>query len=145
MATTAQFYNAFFTSACTGLFDLTTDTVMCALVSSSYTPDQASDTYWSTPQADEVTGTGYTAGGTQVSGITITTSGWSFTGDNVQWTGATLTAQYAVLYVKPSSTSAADASPLIAYVDFGSAISVSDQTLIIDWSSSGIGQITVAS
>ena len=38
-------------------------TLKVAVVTGSYTPDQAADEFWSSVQANEVSGTGYTAGG----------------------------------------------------------------------------------
>ena len=45
-----------------GAIDLDTNTIKIALVTSLYTADQALDEFWSTPQANEVSGTNYTAG-----------------------------------------------------------------------------------
>lgn len=56
-------------------FNPTTATVKCALVTSSYTPNQNTDEFWSTPQANEVSGTNYTAGGNQCSTGVVSLSG----------------------------------------------------------------------
>ncbi|GFG74679.1 hypothetical protein [Mycobacterium botniense] len=63
MAVTAHFYNSFFTALAQGKINLTSDTLKLALVGSGYTPNQAADQFWSTPQAYEISGPGYTAGG----------------------------------------------------------------------------------
>lgn len=38
-------------------------TLKCAIVTASYSPDQNADDFWSDVSANEVSGTGYTAGG----------------------------------------------------------------------------------
>lgn len=142
IAISAHFYNKFFTNLAQGHVNLTTDTIKLALCTSSYTPTQATDQYWSTPQANEITGTGYTAGGATVGSIAITDSGWDFSGANVSWTGASFTARYAVLYDATPGSAASDI--LIGYIDFGANETVSSGTFSVDWSSSGIGQITLS-
>jgi hypothetical protein len=141
MAVTAHFYNNFFTQLAAENINLTSDNLYLALVSSSYSPNQGTDTYWSTPQAYEITGTGYTTGGTAIGSIAVTTSGWDFSGANASWTSATFSAAYAVLYDKKSS---AGTSPLIGYINFGGTESPSSSTFSITWNASGIGQITVS-
>lgn len=50
-------------------------TLKCALVTSAYTPDQNLHDFWDDVSANEVSGTGYTAGGNACTGITVSLSG----------------------------------------------------------------------
>lgn len=63
MTTTGNIYANAYDQAFSGNINWASDSIKVALVTSSYTPNLATDKYWSTPQADEVSGTGYTAGG----------------------------------------------------------------------------------
>ena len=69
---------------------------------------------------NEVTGTGYTAGGQALSGESINASGTTqiYSSSAVQWTTATITARYAVIYKSRGGLASAD--ELIAIFDFGS-------------------------
>lgn len=138
MATTKT-YGLLITAAFNKEVDFGTDTIKVALVTSSYTPNQDTHDYWDDVSANEITGTGYTAGGATLASKTIGyTSGTNvtkFDADDVSWTTSTLTARYAVVYL---STGTASTSPLIAYVDFATDQSSSSGTFTVTWSSSGI-------
>jgi len=125
--------------------DFDTDTIKVALVSSSYTPNQDTHDYWDDVSTYEVSGTGYTAGGATLTGKSVTydsgTNVTKFDATDVSWTGSTITARYAVVYL---STGTASTSPLIAYVDFGSDQSSSSGTFQIVWDSAGIFTTTAA-
>jgi len=54
-------YNNYKKLALTGSVALLTDTIKCALFTSSYTPDIDNDVYFSDISANEVVGTGYTS------------------------------------------------------------------------------------
>jgi hypothetical protein len=112
-----------------------TDTIKCALVTATYTPDRDNDQFWSTPQANEVSGTGYTAGGvtlgSKTSATDATTHEERLDAADPAWTGAVITARYAVYY---KDTGSAATSPLLAYVDFGANQSVNpgNFSLVLD-------------
>jgi len=144
MAVTAHFYDQFFVNLAAKVIDLTTDSLHIALTSNSYVPNQGTDEYWSTPQAYEITGTGYSAGGVALSSVTSSVANgvWTLNAANVSWTEATFTAYYAVIY-DSTPGSASSAWPLIGYIDFGGAQSPSSGTFSITWSS-GIGTITIS-
>lgn len=72
MAVTGNLYAHALDQALQGKINWTSDTIKLALVTSSYSPNLGSDTYWSTPQSNETSGTGYTAGGVTLSSITHT-------------------------------------------------------------------------
>ena len=58
-----------------GGIDLTTLTIKCALVTSVYTVDQNLHDFWDDANANEVSGTNYTAGGNTIANITDALSG----------------------------------------------------------------------
>jgi hypothetical protein len=126
--------------------DWDSDTIKCALVTSSYTPNQDTHQYWSDVVANEATGTGYTAGGATLASKTITYDGatnkTTLDAADVSWASSTITARYAVVY---DATPGTDATrPLIAYVDFSSNQSSSSGTFTVTWSASGIATVTMA-
>jgi len=138
MATTKT-YGSLITKAFNKEIDFDTDTVKVALVSSSYTPNQDTHDYWDDVSANEVTGTGYTAGGATLSSKAVTydsgTNVTKFDAADVSWASSTITARYAVIYVDTGTSST---SALIAYVDFGSDQSSSSGTFSIVWDAAGI-------
>lgn len=144
MAVTALLYGKAFLSLTNAEVDLISDTIKCALTTSSYTPDQDAHDYFN-DVTNEVTGTGYTAGGATLANKTVTyTSGtnvFKFTADPAAWTSSTITARRAVIY---KDTGTASTSPLIAYVDFGADVSTAAQTFQITWHANGIFTVTVA-
>jgi hypothetical protein len=88
--------------------------------------------------ANQITGTGYTAGGATLAGKSVTqaaTTKWD--GDDVEWTTATFSAWHAVIW---DDTIATD--DLIASIDFGGEKVVTAGTFKIQWNASGI--ITLA-
>ena len=95
------------------IHDLTTDTLKLALYTASANLD-ASTTVYTT--SNEITGTGYTAGGKIVTGAAISSSGYTawVTFNNVIWTPAAFTTRCALLY------NASKANRSIAVLDFGS-------------------------
>lgn len=94
------------------IHDLTTDTLKLALYTSEANLD-ASTTAYTT--ANEITGTGYSAGGNVVTGAAISSSGYTawVTFNNVLWVPAAFTARCALLY------NASKANRSIAVLDFG--------------------------
>jgi hypothetical protein len=142
VAVSAHVYGQFAAGLATKTMNLSSDAIKVALVTSSYTPAQATDQFWSTPQANEITGTGYTAGGAALTSVSITDTSnvWTLSAANTSWSTATFTARYAVVYDSTPGTAATD--PLIAYVDFGANQSPSGVTFSINWSSGQVLTIT---
>lgn len=131
-------YNSFKRDIMNGSIDLDTDTIDVMLVTSSYTPNQ--DTH--VDRADvtnEVSGTGYTAGGAAIGSKTVTADNTDnegvFDGADVTWSTATITARGAVLY---KDTGVAANDNLICYLDFGSDQSSSAADFTISWNAEGI-------
>ena len=145
MAVSAKLYGNFFNSLGNKEIDLNSDTFKVMLCTSTYTPDQDLHNY-KDDVTNEVTGTGYTAGGATILNpafsYTTGTNVFKWDGDDVSWASSTITARYAVIY---DDTPATDATkPLIGYVDFGADVSSSSGTFSITWSASGIFTVTVA-
>ena len=118
-----------------------TDTIKIALVTSTYTPDQDAHDFFN-DVTNEVSGTGYTAGGNT---LTVTTSQDNtdnegvFDAADTSWTAASITARAAVVY---KDSGVASTSPLICYIDFGSDISSTAGTFLITFAAEGIINIT---
>lgn len=133
-------YNDFKRAVLAAEIDLDTsgDTIKVALVTSTYTPNIDTDVNFD-DVTNEVSGTGYTAGGATLGSQACTTNTTSdkgvFDAADTSWTSSTITARGAVIY---KSTGTASTSPLIAYVDFGSDQSSSSGTFQITWNASGI-------
>jgi len=135
MAVTHTIYNSYKNDLQKGTIDVTSDTLKVALVTSSYTFSSSHDFF--NDITNEITGTGYTAGGATISNPTV--SSGTFDADDTSWTNATFTARGAVLY---KDTGTASTSPLISFIDFGADNSPSAQTFTITWNASGITTIT---
>ena len=128
-----------------GGFAMTTDTFKVMLASSTYTPLMASHQYASAVGTSEITGTGYTAGGKELTGLSWIydpVNLWiAFKAANPTWTGATFTARYAIVY---KATGDPATSPLVSYVDFLTNQSVASDTFTLDFSA-GIVHLTPSS
>lgn len=131
-------YNSFKKKIQDGSIDLDTDTIKVALVTSSYTPDQDSHDFFD-DVTNEVSGTGYSAGGATLGTVTVTQDNTNnrgvFDAADTSWASSTITARGAVIY---KSTGTAATSPLIAYIDFGQDYSSTAATFQITWNASGI-------
>jgi hypothetical protein len=95
--------------------NLASNTLKMALYTSYATLNPSTTVYSTT---DEVTGTGYTAGGRVITGVTISTDVATNTVyinfNNVSWPGASFTARGALIYNSTQSNKS------IAVLDFGS-------------------------
>lgn len=142
----SKMYGQFLAKALNKEVDFDSDTIKVALVSSSYTPNQDTHDYWDDVSANEVSGTGYTAGGATLSGKTVTYDSASnvvvLDANDVTWASSTVTARYAVVYDDAGAT--ASQKVLIGYVDFGSDQSSTNGNFTITWDSTGIIRLTVA-
>lgn len=128
-------YDSFMNDLALGSFNIDTATVKVMLVTSGYSPnkglhDRRNDV------TNEVTGTGYTAGGL-TSDVTLSLNTTSHQLDiqfaNVTWPTSTITARACVLYVALGGAASAD--PLIAYVDFGTDVSSTAAAFSVTFSS----------
>jgi hypothetical protein len=123
-------YNSFHEDLARGNIDMDTDTFKMLLVTSSYTPDK--DTH--SDRADvtnEVSGTGYTAGGKTVTCTVArdnTNDRTTLTFAAESWASSTITAAGAVVY-KSTGTAANDL--LVFYNDFGGDVTTSNTTFSV--------------
>jgi hypothetical protein len=94
------------------IHDLSTDTIKIALYTGNADLNADTTVYSAT---NEVSGTGYTAGGATMTGVSISSSGYIAYAnwDNVSWTAA-LTARCALIY------NASKGNKSVAILDFGS-------------------------
>src|ERR671926_414352 len=94
-------FNSFKKKIMDGSIDLDTDTIKVALVTSSYTPDQDAHDFFD-DVTNEVSGTGYSAGGASLANKAVTADNTDnegvFDADDTNWGSSTITARGAVLY-----------------------------------------------
>lgn len=105
--------------------DFGSDTFKMALYTSAATLGPDTTAYTAT---EEVVGTGYTAGGATITGITIYSGspGAYIDFNNPEWSGATFTARGALVY----RVGAGD--PSVAVIDFGEEKTVSSGLFRVD-------------
>lgn len=118
--------------------DLSLTTNKWAMFTNSITPNFTTDTaYGSAPyNANEVSGTGYTAGGAAVASPTLTGSSGVMTYDqaDTSWSSSTITnARCALLYAD-----ALAGNNVVCLVDFGQDYSTSNGLFQITWNASGV-------
>ena len=142
----SKMYGNFLLKALNKEVDWDSDTIKVALVSSSYTPNQDTHDYWDDVVANEVSGTGYTAGGATLGSKTATydsaTNVVILDAADTVWASSTITARYAVIYDDAGATNAQKV--LVGYVDFGSDQSSTNGNFTVTWDATGIVRITVA-
>lgn len=115
-------YNSFLDDVFKGNIDCDTDTFYVLLTSSSYTEDK--DVHDKRDDVtNEVSGTGYTAGGVAVT-VTVTKDTVNDRIDvslgSASWASSTITARKAVYYKRRGGAASAD--ELVAVNDFGSDV-----------------------
>ncbi len=136
-------YNSFKRDIMNGAIDLDSDTIKVLLVTSSYSPNIDAHTKRS-DLTNEVTGTGYSAGGSALASKAVTADNTNdlgkFDADDVTWTGSTITARGAVLYKSHGGASSAD--ELICYFDFTADKSSSAGDFVLQFSANGILALT---
>ena len=106
--------------------NLEANTLKVALFDNTATLSSATTAY---AVANEVSGSGYTAGGEAMTGMAVTLDGSTaiFDADNVSWANATISAQAAVIYNNSFSNAA------IAVLDFGSVKTSTNGTFEIQF------------
>lgn len=119
--------------------DLSSETQLkVALFSNSITPNFTTDTaYGASPyDANEVSGTGYTAGGATLTTTTFTASSGSTTFDaaDSSWTSSTLTGIRAALVYGEGLTG----DNAVVLLDLGQDYATSAGTFLLQYSASGI-------
>jgi len=114
--------------------DLVADTIKIALFTSSASLGAATTAYSTT---NEITGSGYTAGGATLGSKTVDTSGTTayFDSADPSWTSATFTANGALIYNDTNSDKA------IAVLAFGGDFTVAGGTFQIVFPAAGTAAI----
>lgn len=123
-------YDSYLYDVFTGAI-VSTDTYKCALTTSSYTENRVTHTKFS-DVTNEVSGTGYTAGGaTVVPTFTKDTTNHRLTVvfPQIAWPSSTITARKAVCY---KSTGTASTSPLVFVSDFDTDKTSSNGTFTLN-------------
>ena len=114
------------------IVDLVNDTIKVLLLNNSHTFTSTHNVL-SDVNANEISGTGYTAGGAALANKTVTQGASAkLDADDVSWNSATLTAYHAALYDVTASNN------LICSIDFGGAITITSGTFTLVWDSAGI-------
>ena len=124
-------YNNLLDDALRGNIDLDVDTFYVMLVTSAYTPDQDTHTKRS-DVTNEVTGTGYTAGGQAIVPVLTkdtTNNRVSLVFPQVTWPTSTITARRAIYYKRRGGAASAD--ELIGQDDFVSDVSTTAGTFTL--------------
>lgn len=139
MAVTAQVYGRAAELLLEGSHDLDGATYNVMLTTSAYTPDVDTHAFRS-DVTNEVTGTGYSAGGQALGTVTVTYDSANnravFDAADAVWASSTITARYAVIYRARGGASSAD--ELLCYVDFGADVSSTGGAFTIAWHANGI-------
>jgi len=109
-----------------GIHDLLTDTIEIALYTAYADLNAATTAYVAT---NEVTGTGYVAGGNTLTGATVQTSGTTVyvSFDDTSWANASFTCRGALIY------NSSKANRSVAVLDFGSDKIVSNLTFTVQF------------
>lgn len=119
MAVTSKVYGLAQQSLANKEIDFDSDTLKVMLCSAAYQPDQDTHRYRS-QVTGEVAGSGYTPGGTVLTGRAVSydaaTNTTRLTCGNVSWLNSSITAHYAVFYIDTGNPAT---SPLLCYWDFG--------------------------
>jgi len=130
-------YNRFKANLLNKEIDLEADTIKVMLLNNSHAFNAAHNQK-SEIVANEIIGTGYTAGGVALAGKAVTQAvATKFDANDAEWAAATFTAYHAVIYDDSLAN-----DDLIASIDFGGSKSVSANTFKIQWHADGI--ITLA-
>lgn len=139
MAATANWFGLagkdMFGATATDKYDWVNDTIKVAILSSAATINQDTNEYWSDLVANEITGTGYAAGGITLASKTLTYDAASNTtrlkAADITWTAVTFTnGRYAIIY---KSTGTNTTSHLLGWVDFGANQSPAAVDFTISW------------
>lgn len=121
-------------------FNWSGNTYKLGLLTSSHTNDIDTQQYWSDVSANETSGTGYTAGGATVSGLTATVDDINdiayLDATDLTFSTVTITFRYGVLY---ESTGTPSTSKIVAIIDFtGADLACYAGDFAITWATDGI-------
>lgn len=146
MAITPVIYGLFLESLVEGRVNVRSDPMFAMLVTNAYVFNQHTHKFKSVVSG-EVIGSGYAAGGKEVTGLTpsysSTTKILSLPAGNMQWNPVTISGVTgAVLYMKPDGFPT-NAMPLVGYLNFNGSVSRSGTALYINWAATGACKLAV--
>lgn len=135
-------YNIFKSEIMKKSVDMVNDTIKIMLLNNSHSfnadQDEKADIV-----ANEISGTGYSAGGATLASKAVTVDNTDdegvFDAADVSWSGASFSAYHAVIY---DDTMTSPADMLIASIDFGGVQTVTAATFTIQFAAEGIINIT---
>ena len=128
---TSGIYNKHRADLQNGEIDLEADDITVMLMDSDHA-FSATDNVISDVSANEISGTGYTAGGQSLANLSVVQGDpTNFDADDAVWTDATFSAYHAVIYNNTTSN-------LISSIDFGEEKPVSQGDFTISWDAAGI-------
>lgn len=126
-------FNAGIRAIVTGAIDLDTDSFKMMLLSSALTETEKDAFDFRNDIVNEVTGTGYTAGG---AAVTLTVAAVDTVNNDVEitcsspsWASATISAAAAVIYKSRGGASSAD--ELLCHIDFGGTVTSTGGTFTV--------------
>ena len=123
--------------------DFVNDTIKVALLNNSHSYNPDHDTF-ADVSANQITGTGYSAGGATLGSKTVTNDDTDneavWDAADVSWGSASFSAYHAVIY---DDTLTSPADMLICSIDFGGIQTVTSGTFQITWAAEGIININV--
>lgn len=129
-------YERFKANLMNGVVDLEADSIKVMLLDTNHS-FTATNNVIGDVDTNQVSGTGYTAGGEALTTKSVTQAATTkFDADNTEWTTVTVTTSHAVLYDVTAT------SNLIASLDFGGSQVLVGVNFTIAWNASGI--ITLA-
>lgn len=115
--------------------DLDADTFKLALLDSNHTNDIDNQQTFSDVNGNEVSGTGYSAGGQTIANTSTnqnnTDDEAEFDGDDVTFSNSSITARYAVVYHNATGT-------IVTILDFGSDKTSSNGDFTVSFAADGI-------
>lgn len=132
-------YNRFKANLANKIVDWEADTIKVGLMDNIHAFN-ADNNVWTDVSANEISGTGYTAGGETLTTASVTQDDTNdlakLDGDNSQWTTATFSAYHAVIYDTTAT------SNLTCSFDFGGQQQVTVGTFTVQWHADGIITLT---
>lgn len=148
MAVTAKLYGGFFTALCNKEIDWNSDTIKAMMTTASYTPNQDTHDY-KDDVTNEVSGTGYSAGGATLANCTITYTGATnklkLDADDASWSSSTITLPISGSVIVYDSSPGSDSTrPLVCYMTTDTAVASTAGTFTVAWHADGIVEITLA-
>lgn len=146
MAVTPVVYGLFLESLVEGRVNVRSDPMYMMLVTSTYVFNQHTHKFKSVVSG-EVAGSGYSAGGKEVTGLVpdydSATKTLSLPAGNMMWNPVTISGVTgAVMYMKPDGFPT-NAMPLVGYLNFNGAVSRDGTALYVNWAATGACKLAV--